>query len=83
MTAEDFKAIRALYGETQEQFGRRLGWSGGASTVKRKVIRYESGETPVVGPVAALLAILAELKRKGDTRRTRKGTSTKERKAKP
>lgn len=75
MTPEDFRAIRALYGETQVQFARRLGYVGSDDTLKRKINRYESGATPIVGPLAALLEVLRELRHKADTRRRRKGTS--------
>jgi transcriptional regulator with XRE-family HTH domain len=73
--ANPFREVRELYGETQVQFARRCGWTGSDATLKRKVIRYENGETPLVGTVAALIAILREVK--GDTRRTRNRTSTK------
>lgn len=58
MTAADFRAIRALYGETQYAFGLRLGFEGQQRTVERKVRRYENDETPIVGPLAALLDLL-------------------------
>ena len=77
MDRADFRAVRALYGETQEQFGRRLGWIGTRETVERKVQRYESGATPIVGTLAALLAVLRELALKPDTRRGSNRTTTK------
>jgi transcriptional regulator with XRE-family HTH domain len=78
VTSSDFARIRALYGETQEQFGRRLGFEGTRETVERAVRRYESGQTPVVGTMAVLLALLE----KPDIHRRLKGTSTERGKAK-
>lgn len=75
MTGGDFRSIRALYGETQTEFARRLGYVGSSESLKRKINRYESGATPIVGPLAALLEVLRELRHKADTRRRRKGTS--------
>jgi transcriptional regulator with XRE-family HTH domain len=73
----DFRRVRALYGETQEQFGRRLGWSGPRAHIERKVRRYESGETPIVGTMAVLLRLVEETYRKPDTGNRRKLTATK------
>lgn len=75
MTGADFKAVRALYGETQVQFARRLGYIGADETLKRKINRYENGTTPIVGTTAVLLVLLRELRLKADTRRRRKVTS--------
>jgi transcriptional regulator with XRE-family HTH domain len=77
MNGSDFRRVRALYGETQEQFGQRLGWSGSRGTVERRVTRYESGESPVVGPLAVLLTMLEDQRLKPDTRRRKKCTATK------
>jgi transcriptional regulator with XRE-family HTH domain len=71
LTPADFLRIRTLYGETQEAFGRRLGWEGSRSTVERRVHRYEDGETPIVGTLAVLLKLLEERGVKPDTRRRR------------
>lgn len=61
MTGDDFRTVRALYGESQLEFGLRVGFEGPHESIRRRVRRYESGETPVVGPLAALLAILREV----------------------
>jgi hypothetical protein len=69
MNGDDFREIRRLYGESQWDFGRRLGWEGPRTTVERKVSRYENNETPIVGTLAVLLTLLRELRLKPDTRR--------------
>lgn len=61
MTAADFKRIRARYGETQLAFGMRLGFCGSASAITRKVRRFESGDTPIVGTQAVLLDLFDKL----------------------
>lgn len=81
MTADDFKRIRVLYGETQEQFGRRLGFTGARETVERAVRRYESGQTQIVGTMAVLVDLLEVTHRKPDTGNRRKATAHFERKA--
>jgi transcriptional regulator with XRE-family HTH domain len=62
MKPADFRRIRKLYGETQAQFGRRLGFDGEAKVIARRVRRYEGGEVPIVGTIAVLLVILRDLK---------------------
>lgn len=61
MTGAEIKAIRAMYGETQTEFGRRLGFTGKSTAVKRRMIRYEGEEVPIVGPILTLLTLLREL----------------------
>lgn len=81
MNADDFRAIRELYGESQLVFGRRLGFDHEPNdTVRRKVRRYELGETPIVGTMAALLTVLRELKM---PKRGRRISAATERKATP
>lgn len=68
MNPADFLRIRTLYGESQLEFGRRLGFEEKPDSIRRKVRRYELGETPIAGAMAALLKLLEELALKPDTR---------------
>jgi hypothetical protein len=79
MTGADFLRVRQLYGDTQVQFGRRIGFViESDDAVGRKVRRYES-RGPIVGPMAVLLELLEAAHGKPDTRRRSKSTSPEER----
>ena len=69
MHGDHMRHVRSLYGETQTQFARRLGFEGPDLTLERKVRRFEKGEQQIRGPLAALLRLLETGCKKPDIRR--------------
>lgn len=67
------RARRERLGLSQPQFGRLLGLSG--PNADRTVRRWEDGETPVPGTVAALLALMDQTPGAVDVLRRRAGLS--------
>lgn len=62
MTNEEFAAIRAAAGMTYKQVAKYL------RVNIRSVMRYESGERSIIGPVAVLMEMLKEKTRKKATK---------------
>jgi len=56
MTAEEFKAIRKARGETEIEFGRKLGYGGSDDNLARLIRRIETGKKEIT-PQKALKAI--------------------------
>ena len=67
------RSRRERLGLSQPQFGRLLGLSG--PNADRTVRRWEDGETPVPGTVAALLALMDQTPGAVDVLRRRAGLS--------
>lgn len=56
MTSEQFKTTRKAFGASQAHFAHILRIS------RRQIIRYETGESDIPGPVSVLLEIMTTRK---------------------